>query len=162
MWLFFPALHNVYDSERPLRCVSMRFVKLCFNAWARCVTVNLSNLFLTVLLSDIVSTSHYVVIMCPHTFVSCDCDPLLLVTRALVWGRVIGWKALTDVKSGFERLDVCGHSWDSVNAHFINPSLLHLLNALTHDVRHLGALAPEQKHKTLNYKWWRGKWSRHV
>uniref|UniRef100_A0A8C2KXZ5 Uncharacterized protein n=1 Tax=Cyprinus carpio TaxID=7962 RepID=A0A8C2KXZ5_CYPCA len=40
----------------------------------------------------------------------------------------------------FEGLDVCGHSRDPVNAHFINPSLLHLLNALPHNVRHLGIL----------------------
>uniref|UniRef100_A0A3Q2CD78 Uncharacterized protein n=1 Tax=Cyprinodon variegatus TaxID=28743 RepID=A0A3Q2CD78_CYPVA len=29
-----------------------------------------------------------------------------------------------------------------VDSHFVDPPLLHLLNALTDDVRHLGALAP--------------------
>lgn len=64
-------------------------------------------------------------------------------------------ESLTGVKRSFEGLDVCGHSRDPVNAHFINPSLLHLLNALPHNVRHLGAFTPEeqQQAKSMYCTW---------
>uniref|UniRef100_A0A8D3BDS3 Uncharacterized protein n=1 Tax=Scophthalmus maximus TaxID=52904 RepID=A0A8D3BDS3_SCOMX len=49
---------------------------------------------------------------------------------------------LTGVKRCFEGLDVSGHARDPVDSHFVDPPLLHLLNALTDYVRHLGALTP--------------------
>lgn len=56
-------------------------------------------------------------------------------------GRQQEW-ILTCVKYWFEGLNVSGHPWDPVDSHFIDPPLLHFLNALADNVRHLGALAP--------------------
>lgn len=52
----------------------------------------------------------------------------------------------TGIERRFERLDVGGHAGDAVDPNLVNPSLLHLFDTLTHDVRHLGALASDQTH----------------
>uniref|UniRef100_A0A8V1APX3 Uncharacterized protein n=1 Tax=Gallus gallus TaxID=9031 RepID=A0A8V1APX3_CHICK len=52
------------------------------------------------------------------------------------------WQSLTRIKDSLQCLDVCGDARDPVDADLLNASLLHLLDALAHNVRHLGALTP--------------------
>ena len=65
---------------------------------------------------------------------SCWCAGLTQVT--------VTAKSLTAVKCSFEGLDISGHAWDPVDSHFVDSPLLHFLDALADNVRHLGALTP--------------------
>lgn len=58
---------------------------------------------------------------------------------------------LTGVECCFEGLDISGHPGDPVDSHFVDPPLLHFLNALADDVRHLGALAPEDVNRKCTH-----------
>uniref|UniRef100_A0A8D0F662 Uncharacterized protein n=1 Tax=Strix occidentalis caurina TaxID=311401 RepID=A0A8D0F662_STROC len=59
-------------------------------------------------------------------------------------------RTLTCIEDSFQCLDVSGDARDPVDANFFDAPLLHLLDALAHDVRHLGALAPASESGTIN------------
>lgn len=63
-------------------------------------------------------------------------------------------QSLTCIKDSLQCLDVCGDTRDPVDADLLNASLLHLLDALAHNVRHLGALAPGSERRGVSSNCW--------
>lgn len=64
------------------------------------------------------------------------------------------WQSLTRIKDSLQCLDVCGDARDPVDADLLNASLLHLLDALAHNVRHLGALTPGSESRGVSSNCW--------